>query len=262
MDAAPAPVRGPVRRLLRSRRRRRRLAALAVVAAIAGCVASLVVWVGDTGDTRETFHAGRAQIITQRPMERIEPAELLRIHDIAVQWIETAVERRNVGASWELTHPDLRGDFTRRQWATGEIPAIPYPADTPAAARWRVAYSYHDDVSLAFALLPRHGARVRPATFLVELRAVPAPAGRRWLVSAWVPLSGGQSLIGAGAADSPGPVGAHAAPLSAVWLLVPVGVVSGMLLVPLFLLGRSIVRNRRARRHERELVPLHRYLER
>jgi hypothetical protein len=135
MDAAP--TRGPFRRLVASRRRRRRSLGAVSLLVVAAGAASLVVWVGDTGRDEPATRPGPSQVY--RPEVGFEPsdAELSRIHDVAVHWIETAVRREHVGESWALTHPELRRGFTRAQWSTGSIPAVPYPAAAPQRSTTR-----------------------------------------------------------------------------------------------------------------------------
>src|SRR5215210_694627 len=58
----------------------------------------------------------------QRRMADVDPAA----RKVAGKFILTAVARKNIDDSWAITHPSLRAGFTRREWASGEIPIIPY----------------------------------------------------------------------------------------------------------------------------------------
>src|SRR6185312_7438006 len=47
----------------------------------------------------------------------------------AQKFIQTAVQRNDVGAAWALVTPHMRGGLTRAQWNTGNIPVVPYPRE-------------------------------------------------------------------------------------------------------------------------------------
>jgi len=57
---------------------------------------------------------------------------------LARRFIQTAVERKNLDAAYSFTHPDLRGNLTRKQWDTGNIPVINYPARNAETASFVV----------------------------------------------------------------------------------------------------------------------------
>lgn len=219
----------------------------------------MIVVVGNTAHSkrRETFSDEPAQLYRPEPEVPLSRRELRTVHDVAVKWIKTAVARRNVADSWEITHPSLRAGFTRAEWAKGNIPAVPYPAETPELARWRLAYAHEKDVSLYFALLPRRGTRFRAMAFAVELRAEGAGESRRWLVSAFTPLGPGEPVSAepaTGEGGGPGPASAPLPPveaeLDAIWLLVPVGLLVAVVFVPIGLWALERWRGRRAgRRH-------------
>jgi len=43
------------------------------------------------------------------------------------RFIATAVQRENVGASFELVTPELRNGLTKKEWASGNIPIVLFP---------------------------------------------------------------------------------------------------------------------------------------
>ena len=176
----------------------------------------------------------------------------------ALEFVNTAVARRRVERSYELVTADLRQGLSKTEWGKGEIPVVPFPA---SEVRARIDYSYANEIGLTMLLLPPAGSRAAPATFNMDMRATGTAGDRNWLVSAWTPTANTTQLP----ASDEGATGAEAAgfpnvgealdsqrgldaPLSALWIAVPLSVIGLALLVPLGLGVRSWVQNRRALR--------------
>jgi hypothetical protein len=250
---------GGVRKLLSSPRRRRRLRWLAIVLAAAAAIAVLVVFVRNTGNDKQEIRSGKPQQAVVRKPVRLSRSELRRVHATAVKFIATAVVRQHIDESWDITDPTLKAGFTRAQWAKGSIPAVPYPADAPKYAPYKLLYSYKNDTALVIALLPTHDhPEYGPSSFTVEL----LKRKGRWLVSSFTPRKLGgvdavqQSAERANAARENGSAKAASssagdsskATLSAVWLAVPGALLGLLLLIPVALGVRGWLRGRRAMR--------------
>src|SRR3979409_2485051 len=65
---------------------------------------------------------GKVQIPTQDKTVPVDPAAKL----IGERFIQTAVARKHLAESWQLTAPALRQAFPRRRWESGNIPVVPY----------------------------------------------------------------------------------------------------------------------------------------
>jgi hypothetical protein len=107
---------------------------------------------------------------------------------VGEKFIETAVERKNLAASWKLTAPTLRQDFTIERWKTGDIPVVPYPADTSQGAPVKIEYSYKNEALLLILLTPKKGDPTKPQLFHLGLHAYGTGAKRHWLVDYWAPF--------------------------------------------------------------------------
>jgi hypothetical protein len=175
---------------------------------------------------------------------------------VAGRFIRTAVARERVAESWALVHPQLRQGMTRSEWGTGEIPVQPYPVD---AARWRLGYSTSRAVGFEVLLQPRDGSGIQAMMFDLELMPVGAGEKRHWLVSSWAPRAGGiaqqppppSPAAQAAQAEAVAEVDDHV--LGAVWLIAPLGVFVGtLLLLPLVLFARDWRRRRIGERLHRE----------
>jgi hypothetical protein len=162
----------------------------------------------------------------------------------ARRFLRTAVVREHVEDSWHLVAPSLREGYTKKTWATQDIPVQPYPVD---AAKWGVQYSWEDTVMLRVALFPRHGVDVPAAVFDMQLRAFGKGDRRRWLVDSWTPASytGVPSGPLGTSARNPAPPPKAEGELGAGWLALPLGILALVLVVPI---GFGILGWRRDRR--------------
>jgi hypothetical protein len=173
-----------VRRVLASARWRRRLAWTGCAAALTGAVTAVVVftWTG-SDDEPVTDEPGLALPDEPQPV-RFDPDRRQAVLGVAARFVGTAVARRHVERSWSLVVPALRKGYTRRTWAGGNIPVVPYPV---GEARWRFAYSYPDEVGLEVALFPRRKADVDAVVFDLGLRRLRVDGRPRWLVESFTP---------------------------------------------------------------------------
>ena len=73
------------------------------------------------------------------------------------RFILTAVNRQDVGSSWDVSAPSLREGFSRKQWESGDLPVVPYPALDRCLKPGYVEYSYTDSVGLEVYLLEKTG---------------------------------------------------------------------------------------------------------
>jgi hypothetical protein len=175
---------GFVERVKTSPRLQRRLFIGALAIFALGAVALTVVLFGNTATNRETAISSEdAQVLT--PQKTVPVSEEAKA--VATRWILGAVNRTDLEGTYDLTHPDIRGTMTRAQWATGEIPVIPYPVDKVYDGRWRVDYSYEDEALLEIGLIPAENASERALTFYIGLKKVGEGESARWVVNYWSP---------------------------------------------------------------------------
>jgi hypothetical protein len=93
-------------------------------------------------------------------------------------FITTAVARVHVETSYDLVTPAFRQGMTRRQWATGDIPVVPY--FHIALTRWKYAWRKGRERYYSVLLVNTRG---EVATFLLGL-----VHPRRWLICYWMPI--------------------------------------------------------------------------
>lgn len=150
---------------------------------VAGVVAVLTVYVFDSGESVESKvtvrETGAAIVSGQRTPVRLDP----EARRVAGQFILTAVARKNLADSYELTHPQLRQGLSLKEWKTGNIPVQYYPAESIDLATFKIDESYPDSAVLQVALVPKKGADVKPQIFYIGLKKVDG----QWLVDYWAP---------------------------------------------------------------------------
>jgi hypothetical protein len=156
------------------RKLRMLLAAAGVVAAVA-VAGVLVAFFSNTGDATETFSSEPAQTFTPPKAAAVDP----EAKKVAGTFIKTAVLRHNTGSSYDLAHPELRQGLTRAQWATGNIPVIPFGVKALEFVSFKVDHSFEDDVVLEVLLVPK--GTTKPASFFIGLKKVDG----EWKVYYW-----------------------------------------------------------------------------
>jgi hypothetical protein len=168
-----------------SPRFQRKLLWIAVPVFVAGITAIIVTQVWTSPKVAPPLPPpGKVQIPTHDKTVPVDPAAKL----IGERFIQTAVARKHLAESWQLTAPQLRQDFTLRRWESGNIPVVPYPADLSHPAPVKIEYSYKDQVLLLILLEPKPGVVMKPQLFHLGLHAFGTGKNRHWLVDYWAPF--------------------------------------------------------------------------
>lgn len=164
-----------------SPRNQRRLLVAGFLLLAVGIAAASFAFFRNTGDTTETFSTQPADVFTPEESAKVDP----EARKVAAQFIETAVARKDLEASFEITDPELRQGFSLKQWKTGNIPVVYYPTESIDLAGFKVDRSYENEVVLQVLLVPAEGSGVDPAVFYIGLKR--ADESKPWLVYYWVP---------------------------------------------------------------------------
>jgi hypothetical protein len=115
---------------------------------------------------------------------RLSAADRKAISQSIDTFVNHAVKRKDVSAAYDVTAPELRAGMTRKEWATGDIPAYPYPARGTSHG-WTILYVTRDEVAVNLILRPNPGVRIRGILFNVYLR----PVHGKWLVDSFMPAA-------------------------------------------------------------------------
>jgi hypothetical protein len=250
--------------ILKSPRWRRRLTKIAVVLAFIP-LAYIGVRLSTSGNP-ENANGPEVANYVQPKRSPFTLAEQRAVHPVLAQFIKYAVAREDPSKAWDLAGPDLRSGMTRKEWNTGAIPVVNYPAAHRGLGSWSyVKYSYANTVGLEVFVFPKPGSGYSAMTADAEVSK--SPDGR-WQVNYWMPerFHGPPALAAKQAKAAKKTARAFkkkasstqktAAPepdfnqpkASRIWILLPVGILSLIILAPLTLLIVSWLRNRREAR--------------
>ena len=249
-------------KILTSPRRRRRLTKIAVVLAIFPLAYLGIHY--STGGKRETANGPEVANYVQPKRSPFTEAERAAVHPVLAQFIKYAVAREDPAKAWDIAGPDLRSGLTRREWDTGAIPVVNYPAAHKGLGSWSyVKYSYTNTVGLEVFVFPKPGSGYSAMTADAEVRK---NSDGRWQVNYWMPerfhgpaavsakqVKAAKKQARAHAKKSTTKTAAAAPPPAAqpaqtrgIWLALPLGILSLIILAPLALLLVGWLRNRRA----------------
>lgn len=144
-----------------------------------------VVFRGSSG-----LHSPISTTAAQHMKQPVKAAPDPEAYKVARKFIETAVLRKNLDTAYSLVNQDIKGGQTKKQWNTGNIAVVGYPAGNAKTAGFQVINSYKTQMKLLVDLVAAKGSgsNIRPhLPFWIGLvRAGNKPNGR-WLVNYWVP---------------------------------------------------------------------------
>ena len=158
---------------LSSPRFRRRALKLSGLAAVAGAAALISILFWNTGHSYDSPVRPNEPAVVPPVSHSVSLSEKERrqVLDIAAHFVRTAVRREHTAESFDLVSEQLRSGFTKQEWAKGNIPVQPYPVD---AARWKMDYTYEEEVGLSVYVIPRRGERLSPMVFLLSNLSIQA----------------------------------------------------------------------------------------
>jgi hypothetical protein len=244
-----------VKRVLSSYRWRRRVLWTVVTAgAVTAAVVVGVTW-SNTAPHESAAPKGPLKIDYTPPKAvRLKLSDKALALAVASRFIDTAVARKHVDRAWGLIAPELRAGYSRQQWEKLLPDIAPYPV---AGARWRLLFSDAKGVGFTMALFPVKGSSQKPQVFMIGLHSVTSGKHRRWLVDNWqpAPTSGATGTGGAQTGGATGVLGGLSPQVntfgkskeSPIWLLLPVGLLSLIVIIPAGIAGTNWYRDRRAR---------------
>jgi hypothetical protein len=232
-------------RLSSPRTRRRLLRVVIVLALAAGVVVGISALPSYGTKRQEVFDSRPVKVYKPQQQVRLTASERRAIGAAIGTFVRAGVERRDPLRAYALSTTTLRHSATPGEWRRGDLPILPYRGS--GAPGWTLDYAYPGDAVVDVVLHPAKDEPThRAIIFTSELKRVHG----RWLVDSMIP----SATFGDGTVYSRvdmGPQAAAAAPAKAplgkVWILVPVGLIVGLIvLVPGgILLGRWL-RDRRA----------------
>lgn len=246
-----------VRARLSSPRLQRRLARGALAAVAVGTLVAAVLLLPTGQEWRDALRPGPATVATPKPL-RLTSADRLAIDHTVSRFVSAAVARRDLAEAYRLATPALRAGASPSDWRRGDIPVFPYRPRNRSFRHWTLNYAEGNLVNVDLLLQAREGAEVGDVVYTFDLRRIRG----RWLVDSAVPIATyaparKAPTIKASPDFSPAAGRSSGAErggrLGPAWLLLPAGLLSLVVLVPV---GVGIARWRRsARAYRRGIAP-------
>ncbi|HEY0415346.1 MAG TPA: hypothetical protein VGC78_03065 [Gaiellaceae bacterium] len=145
---------------------------------------ALVVFRGTSNAFPDHFSNQPATLIHKDKPAKVTAAQFA----LARRFLKTAVARKDLDAAYALVDPDLRGNLTRAQWHTGNIPVLFYRAANIATASFGVDYSYRTQALFEVNLRAAPGTETRPEMlFFVGLKRAGGKPNGAWRVNYFEP---------------------------------------------------------------------------
>lgn len=106
---------------------------------------------------------------------------------VAVQFIRSALGRKDLETAWKLAAPDLRSAVTKKQWLSGELPFPPFPVRDLATTGFQVVGTSPTEVLLEVLLVPELNSGYVPTRYEITLDREQTKAP--WRVSYFLPYA-------------------------------------------------------------------------
>lgn len=168
-----------------SPRARRRGLWLLGLLVLAGAVAILAAAVPRGGSFPDTRRDGRPQLVSVSRAVPLTQERRRAINSLLDAFVPAAVERRDPLRALPLVTPAFRSGISRRAWARGDLPVLPYDALGKHFDDWTLDYSLADEIAVDVLLHP--GPRERRGA--IAFTAVFKRVHGRWLVDEFLPAA-------------------------------------------------------------------------
>jgi len=157
---------------------------VAGIVLVVGIAAGLQAW---------AFHPKKkAQVFNNSPVKDVSKVDKTvpldpAARQVAKEFILTAVARTNLRRAYVLAGPEIKQGQTLKQWLTGNIAVVPYPADAIQAAPFKIDFSHKNHALIEVILLPKANATIRSTDFYLGMDKIGTGAAAHWVVNSWVP---------------------------------------------------------------------------
>jgi hypothetical protein len=159
---------------------------LPVVAGLAAIFAGIVVYNAFYGSNGLSLN-NNGTLPKEAPIPKTVKLDK-SVHGLILQFVKTAVARKNLGEAYRLIGPGLREGITLKQWEEGNVTVVPYPVDNKTTLAYeKPDYSYATKARVqVHVVTPDEPTQTRAQptnTFFVTV----VKRQGRWLVDNWVP---------------------------------------------------------------------------
>jgi hypothetical protein len=138
-----------------------------------------------TNENPETFSNERVQNTAAPETVPLAP----EARQVVVQFIKTAVMRKNLAQAWTISGPQIRQDISRQEWLKGNIPVVPYPDAAVNRSPVKITWSHPTEAGLEVVLQPKPGSKDKPQLFFVGVLKQGSGSQAKWVVDYWAPYA-------------------------------------------------------------------------
>jgi hypothetical protein len=174
----------------------------------------------------------------------VSPADRAAVNQTLDAFVNSAIKRKNVSASFDLVTPNMRYGVTRADWNTGDLPVYPFPAQGKTFHNWTVDFVKPNDIGIELML---SSSKDNSIQYFGEVKKLHG----RWLVDSFSPSAtfGGGAVAGphdyaAGASGGGGGNGG-VTHIGSQWIALPVILLAGSVVFLFGWLVYVFLRNRR-----------------
>jgi hypothetical protein len=162
---------------------------------------------------------------------RVTPSERQAIDRTIDGFVNHAVKRQDVDASWNLVTPSLRSGTSRKSWDAGNVPVAPFPAEGATFHGWTIDSATPTQVDFELIVPSRKGKDSS-----IQYNGTVRKIDGRWLIDSFNPSAtfGGGAVVGAQDFQPQQGGGSGVATLGSIWIVIPAVLIGGGLL---FLVG-------------------------
>jgi len=179
-----------LKRFVNSKRFKLLLPWVSALVLLAGAGAVMGAYFSNTAEVESAQPSGPAVPVEDEPAGNNIPLPD-EAWQVAKEFIFTAVSRKRLAESYAISHPDVKGGLTLKEWKTGEITVPFIPVAKIEKYNWKnTNYAYPRDVQQNVILTPTNASGQRPYTAQIGVTKVGRGSAARWLVSYFQLLSG------------------------------------------------------------------------
>jgi hypothetical protein len=104
------------------------------------------------------------------------------------KFVMTAVVRKNVDASWNITTPGMHQGMSKKQWATGNIPPQPFPVYRFGQSSFHVKAKTPNEVAVRIGIMATPKSGLHATTFDIGVHKFGTGKHVHWKVDYWMPF--------------------------------------------------------------------------
>ncbi len=183
------------KRLVNSRRFKKLLPWISVLVLLAGIVAVIAAYSSNGSGSQATPNQRVGPANPPIPSSKVPPKNIPFPEDawrVARDFLFTALPRKNLAHSYEISDSTLRSGFTLKQWMTGTLPNLPYfPTAQIVKYNWKNTNFVHArEAQINIVIIPTKASKQKPLPAQIALKKFGTGSDAHWLVDCFSPVSG------------------------------------------------------------------------